>query len=415
MRTRNTLYLGTALAALLGGSAHGQALQAEVMHQWTSAGEAAAVEVLADQFTAAGGTWVDAATTGGENLMAVEIARITGGNPPTSMQFPLGAEMISLASQGLLQDIDSVATAGKWADVLPKLFLDAITYDGHVYGAPVNNHGQSWLWYNKAALAAAGATEPKTWDEFFAAADKLQAAGVIPVAVGGQAWQLRIVFSGFLATKGGAELYNKVLGDRDEAAIRSPEFKSVVETFMRIRDYADAGNANRDWNVATNMVITGEAGFNFMGDWAKGEFSAAGQTAGEEYGCVLLSGDDGGTNFVMSGDIFVFPKHGDDSQIPAQNLLAEVMFDVETQALFNAQKGSVPARVDVDASSVDACTAYGLEALANTTQQVGSVEFLGTGDFVGAYGDLVGQLWATPDMTADQFIDQMVTVATTIE
>lgn len=84
MRMKFGLYLGTALA-LVTGSAHGQQLQAEVMHQWTSAGEAAAVKVLADRFTAAGGEWVDAATTGGENLMAVEIARVTGGNPPTSM------------------------------------------------------------------------------------------------------------------------------------------------------------------------------------------------------------------------------------------------------------------------------------------------------------------------------------------
>lgn len=414
MRIRNTFYLGTALAALLAGSAHGQALKAEVMHQWTSAGEAAAVKVLADQFTAAGGEWVDAATTGGENLMAVEIARVTGGDPPTSMQFPMGAEMIALASQGLLQDIDAVATQGNWKSVLPAVFFDAISYEGKVYAAPVNNHGQSWLWFNKAALAAAGAEEPKSWDDFFAAADKLKAANVIPVAIGGQAWQLRILFSGVLATKGGADLYNQVLGGRDEAAIRSPEFKSVVETFLRLRDYADAGNANRDWNVATNMVITGEAGFNFMGDWAKGEFTAAGQTAGEEYGCAIL-GEGGATNFVMSGDIFVFPKHGDDSQLPAQNLLATVMMDPVTQGLFNTQKGSVPARGDVNASTVDACTGYGLVALSNPAQQLASVEFLGTGDFVGAFGDLVGQLWATPDMTADQFIDQFVTVATTIE
>jgi len=414
MRMKLGLYFGTALAALVAGSAHGQELKAEVMHQWTSAGEAAAVKVLADRFTAAGGEWVDAATTGGENLMAVEIARVTGGNPPTSMQFPLGAEMVSLASQGLLQNLDTVATEGKWADVLPRIFLHGITYEGHIYAAPVNNHGQNWLWYNKKVLADAGAAEPKTWDEFFAAADKLKAAGVIPVAVGGQAWQLRIVFSGFLASKGGAELYNKVLGDRDEAAIRSPEFKTVVETFQKLRDYADPGNANRDWNVATNMVISGEAGFNFMGDWAKGEFSAAGQTAGTEYGCVLLN-NGGASNFIMSGDIFVFPTHKDDSQLAAQNLLATVMMDPETQALFNAQKGSVPARIDVDASSVDACTQYGLSVLAVPEQQLGSVEFLGTGDFVGAYGDLVGQLWVDTSMTADQFVDQLVTIATTIE
>jgi len=411
MRKKLGLYFG---AFLVASSAYGQQLPAEVMHQWTSAGEAAAVKVLAERFNAAGGKWVDAATTGSENLMAVEIARVTGGTPPTSMQFPLGADMVSLASQGLLQNIDKVAADGKWADVLPKMFLDAITYDGHVYAAPVNNHGQNWLWYNRKVLADAGAGEPKTWDEFFAAADKLKAAGVVPVAMGGQAWQLRIVFSGILASKGSAELYNKVLGARDEAAIRSDEFKAVVETFRKLRGYSDPGNANRDWNVATNMVLSGEAGFNFMGDWAKGEFSAAGQKAGVEYGCVLLN-NGGASDFIMSGDIFVFPTHKDGSQIDAQNLLASVMMDPVTQALFNAQKGSVPARIDVDTSSVDACTQYGLSVLAVPAQQLGSVEFLGTGDFVGAYGDLVGQLWVDTSMTTDQFVNQFVTIATTID
>ena len=51
------------------------------------------------------------------------------------------------------------------------------------------------------------------------------------------------------------------------------------------------------------MVISGEAGFNFMGDWAKGEFSAAGQTAGGDYGCALLN-NGGASDFIMSGDIF---------------------------------------------------------------------------------------------------------------
>eukprot|EP01034_Spumella_vulgaris_P046347 gene46347-57796_t len=46
------------------------------------------------------------------------------------------------------------------------------------------------MWGSSEALKKAGVTAmPKTWDEFFAAADKLKAAGLIPVAHGGQNWQ----------------------------------------------------------------------------------------------------------------------------------------------------------------------------------------------------------------------------------
>lgn len=412
MRMIATLLVGAAVSALA-GSAIAQPLKAEVMHQWTSAGESAAVKQLAEQFVKAGGEWVDAATTGEENLTAVELARVTGGNPPTAMQFPMGKQMAELAGQGLLENLDDVAAEGKWAEVLPKVFLDAITYDGHIYAVPVNNHGQSWLWYNTGVLEKAGVKPPVTWEDLWAAGDKLKAAGVIPVAVGGQSWQLRITFNTVLATKGGAELYTKVLGGRDEAAIKSPAFKDVVETFIKLRDYADEGNANRDWNVAANLVITGKAGFNFMGDWAKGEYTAAGQTAGKEFGCVML-GEKGDTNFIMSADTFVFPKNKDPEVAKVQKVLAKVMFDPETQILFNTKKGSVPARVDVDASKVDACTAIGLEALADKAQQAPSIEFLGSADFVGAVGDLVGQYWADPKMTSDAFIEQFATVAKTI-
>ena len=203
-----------------------------------------------------------------------------------------------------------------------------------------------------------------------------------------------------------------MLADRDDAAIRSAEFKAVVETFLRIRDYADEGNINREWNVAANMAITGEAGFYIQGDWGKGEFTAAGQTAGKEFGCVIL-GEGGTRNFIMSSDTFVFPA-GDASLTEAQDLLAKVMIDPATQAEFNAKKGSLPARIDVDPSTVDACTAYGLEAMARPEQQLASIEFYGTGDFSGAVDDLIGQAWTNPAMTVDEFVDRFATIAATI-
>ncbi len=45
------------------------------------------------------------------------------------------------------------------------------------------------------------------------------------------------------------------------------------------------GFSGRDWNIATSMVINGEAAMQIMGDWAKGEFTAAGKKAGVDYLC----------------------------------------------------------------------------------------------------------------------------------
>ena len=67
-------------------------------------------------------------------------------------------------------------------------------------------------------------------------------------------------------------------GKRDQAMLKSPEFRSVAETFRRLRGYVDPASPGRNWNDATTLVIQGKAGMQFMGDWAKGEFTAAGQT-----------------------------------------------------------------------------------------------------------------------------------------
>ena len=58
----------------------------EVLHWWTSGGEAAALKVLKDDFAANGGEWMDMPVTGGGGDAAnVTLkARIVAGNPPSA-------------------------------------------------------------------------------------------------------------------------------------------------------------------------------------------------------------------------------------------------------------------------------------------------------------------------------------------
>ena len=99
--TRRALLLcGTAIAVAAALPVQAQEMKAEVLHWWTSGGELAAVKVFADQFKAAGGTWVDTAIAGGQNARTAGINRIVGGNPPTVMQFNTGKQFDELVSNG---------------------------------------------------------------------------------------------------------------------------------------------------------------------------------------------------------------------------------------------------------------------------------------------------------------------------
>ena len=104
------LFIGAILA---NAPAHAEPLKAEVIHWWTSGGEAAAVKVFADAYNQAGGQWVDSAIAGGEAARTAGINRIVGGNPPTMMQFNTGKQLDELVKNGLLADLDAQAAAGK--------------------------------------------------------------------------------------------------------------------------------------------------------------------------------------------------------------------------------------------------------------------------------------------------------------
>jgi glucose/mannose transport system substrate-binding protein len=400
--TRRALLLcGTALAVVAALPVQAQEMKAEVLHWWTSGGESAAVKVFADRFKAAGGTWVDTAIAGGQNARTAGINRIVGGNPPTVMQFNTGKQFDELVSNGLLNDLDQVAAAGKWGEVLPPALVDAITRDGKIYAAPVNIHGINWLWYNKKVFDEAGIAEPKTWGEVLAAAQKLKEKGLIGLAQGGQPWQERSLFNSVLVGDGGTDLFLQVYRDGNLDAVKSGKFKSVADLFHQLHETVDPGSPGRNWNDATSMVITGKAGMQVIGDWAKGEFTSAGLTPGKEYGCAIV----GQGGYLMGGDVFVFPKGGDPV---VQAKMAEVMFDPQTQIEFNKKKGSVPSRLDVDVSSMDACAQAGAAALRDPARQVPTTDFLISPDLSGAVDDVITQFWNNPGMTSDEFVQKFV-------
>lgn len=399
----------TALITVGVAGAQAEGKKAEVLHWWTSGGESAAVRELANAFNAAGGEWVDTAIAGsGSTARPIGINRIVGGNPPTAMQFNTGTQMNDLAEQGLLRTLDDLAQKQDWKTALTPAFYNAIQYKGHIYGAPINDHGQNWLFYSKTVFQKAGVTdEPKTWDEMFVALDKIKAAGLIPVAVGGQPWQLQLMFNSILLGDGGKELFSKVYKDLDPDAVKSDKFKHVAEVFAKLRKYQDEGSPNRDWNVATGMLVDGKAGIQFMGDWAKGEFIHAGLVADKDFGCILGPGE---SNFMMGGDIFVFPVLKDTNAVEAQTLLATVIMSKEGQLAFNSKKGSVPVRLDVDTSKLDACAQKGLNVLKDPSRQILAADVLTSQDVLQSLSDLVAQYWTTPAMTSDQFADAWVKV-----
>ena len=412
---KRTLLAAVAVAttALVSLPANAEEMKAEVIHWWTSGGEAAAVKVFADQFTKAGGTWIDSAVAGAANARNAAITRTVSGNPPTAMQLNTGKQFDELVEGDLLADVDAIATEGNWKAVMPAAIVAAATRQGKMYAVPINIHGQNWLWYNKAVLASVGADEPKSWNDAIAVLDKLKADGkVIPLAFSGQKNWEQNLFNAVLIGVGGAQMWTGILGKRDAALAQSAEFKTVAVTYKKLKNYVDPGAPGRNWNDATNMVIQGKAAMQIMGDWAKGEFVAAGKVPDKDYGCTVLSNGRGG--YVMGGDVFVFPKAKDPATTKAQMTLARLMLTPETQIQFALKKGSIPVRSDVDASALDACAQKGMRYVADKAQQMPSGDMLAPPSLTGALQDAISQYWNT-DMGADEFSAKVAAVLKSAE
>jgi len=350
-----------------------QAAEVEVLHWWTSGGEAAALTVLKKDLEAEGITWKDMPVAGGGGTQAMTVlrARVSSGEPPTAVQM-LGFDILDWAEQGVLGDLNDLAAQEKWDAVVPAALQKFSRYDGNWIAAPVNVHSTNWIWANKAVLDKVGVAPPTNWDELIATLDKIKAAGLIPLAHGGQAWQDATIFDSVVLTTGGPDFYSKALIDLDASALGSDTMKQVFDRMAQLRTYVDPNFPGRDWNLASAMVIKGEAGMQIMGDWAKGEFLHANQTPGTDFLCFRFPGTQG--NVTFNSDQFVMFKVGEDRRAPQVELATAIM-SPSFQSAFNKVKGSVPARTDVSVDDFDDC---GKKAMADLKEAAANGHLMGS-------------------------------------
>jgi glucose/mannose transport system substrate-binding protein len=128
-----------------------------------------------------------------------------------------------------------------------------------------------------------------------------------------------------------------------------------------------------------------------MGDWAKGEFAAARQTAGKDFGCIAGLGPN--VPYLIQGDAFVFPKTRNPDAVRAQKLLATTILAPKAQQEFNRIKGSLPILSNVDTSGMDLCAQAGMAILKEKTRALGMIEVYLTPDQNGALQDVLTTYW----------------------
>ena len=375
-----------------------------MIHWWTSGGESAAVKQLAEAYTKAGGQWVDNAIAGGDNARAAALNRIAGGNPPTASQFNTSKQYHELIEADLLNNVDDVAAKEGWEQWMPTPIKNVIKVKGHYYAVPVNIHSAAWFWYSKAVLAKAGVAEPKNEAEFWTALDKIKASGQIAFAQSGTLTYERGTFSAVLLHMGGRDLYMKFYGDKDGNAVKSAEFRAVIEKF---KSCAPTPTPALPAATGTTPPPCWSPTRPASRRWATGPRASSSPPARRRARSSVASPAGARRRRTWSAAMSsCCRRRATRRRIAAQQLMAKVITSPATQVAFNVKKGSIPIRPDVDASGLDACAQAGVIALKDPARQTPDPSMLMAPDIYGKVADVITKLWNTdmkPEDAQTQF------------
>jgi glucose/mannose transport system substrate-binding protein len=327
--------------------------QLEIFSWWTAGGEADGLQeffrVYKDQYE--GVEIVNAAVAGGAgaNAKAVLKNRMLGGDPPDSFQVHGGQELIDTwVVPGKMEAITDIWDDEGWRDVYPEQLVDIVTHEDEIYSVPANVHRGNVLWYNKKVLDDNGIQPPKTFEDFFAAGEKLKAKGIPALALGDKLkWEAVHLFEDVLLGTLGPDGYRGLWSG--ETAWDGPEVKEAMDNYDRMLDYVNKDHAAHTWDSAAQMVLDGKAAMTVMGDWAHGYFISKNAKPNVDYGWAASPGTEG--SFMVVTDTFGLPD-GAPHRTDAVNWL-KVVGSKEGQEAFNPKKGSICARTDCDMSVFD--------------------------------------------------------------
>jgi alpha-glucoside transport system substrate-binding protein len=154
----------------------------EIFGAFTGA-EADAFNAALEDFRQESG--LDVKYTGNSDFTTFIRSRVQGGSPPDIALFPQPGLLLDLAARGDIVPAEEYLDMGKLEETLIPGFLDAVTEDGTVYGAPMRMAVKSLVWVPKPAYADAGySLEPKSMEELNQIADKIKSDGTPPWCIG---------------------------------------------------------------------------------------------------------------------------------------------------------------------------------------------------------------------------------------
>lgn len=188
-----------------------------------------------------------------------------------------GNRMLPYVNAGLFEDVTDVWDDNGLRDSLASA-EGSMTIDGKLWGVPYTYY-QWGVYYRKDIFEANNIAVPTNWEEFLAAGEALNAAGVTPITIGTKyLWTAGGVFD-YLNLRTNGYDFHMALG-RGEVPWTDDRVRA---TFAHWKELLDAGffidnHAAYSWQEALAPMIQGDAAMYVMGNFAVAPLREAGLT-----------------------------------------------------------------------------------------------------------------------------------------
>ena len=273
---RRALLVGASAAAMLAMTAPSFAADVSgtlVLLNWASGSEEDMIKALEDGFVKAnpGVQFKETNLTVQGDARGAIRAALQSGETADLFINTWPAFRKELADAGMLRDLSALWDSAKLGDNLSTSWKDLGSLDGKLYGVTYTFGDRSAMFYKTATMTKAGiTTPPATWDDFVGSFAKLNAAGVVPIAVGAKVWSHTEWFESIYEHLNGVEMAAKLAAH--QIPWTDPSVTATLKKWAELVKANCCGDANTmlamDWDNASDAVmVAGTHGYQMIGMW----------------------------------------------------------------------------------------------------------------------------------------------------
>ncbi|UOF88702.1 extracellular solute-binding protein [Fodinisporobacter ferrooxydans] len=193
-------------------------------------------------------------------------------NPPDIFYGWGGGILKSYVDANDVYDLTSALNSDpKWKNKFLPSVLKGVTFDGKIYGIPINNVQPVVFNYNKEIFKKYNVTPPKTWDELLKVVQELKSHGISPIALAGKNKWPDLMYEEYLVDRiGGPKAFNAVIQKKPNAW-SDPAFikaNTMIQELVKMGAFETGfTSVNFDTGESDALVYTGKAAMQLMGGW----------------------------------------------------------------------------------------------------------------------------------------------------